>query len=96
MTELKVINEQEVCGKTFRIYGTVDEPLFLAKDIANLIENSMTNKILAMSDGLIGEISKIIELSAILAIESKVEKITSNILDSIDYTSPDKRKRFVI
>ena len=49
-----------------------------------------------MSDGLIGEISKIIELSAILAIETKVEMITPNILNSIDYTSPDKRKRFLI
>ena len=49
-----------------------------------------------MSDGLIGEISKIIELSAILAIETKVEMITPNILNSIDYTSPDKRKRFLL
>ena len=49
-----------------------------------------------MSDGLIGEISKIIELSTILAIESKIEKITPNILESIDYTSPDKRKKFLI
>ena len=72
------------------------ENILPLKKESNLIENSMTNKILAMSDGLIGEISKIIELSTILAIESKLEKITPNILDSIDYTSPDKRKRFKI
>lgn len=32
------ISEQEVLGKSFRIYGTVDEPLFMAKDVANWIE----------------------------------------------------------
>lgn len=65
------------------------------KNESYLTENSMTNKILAMSGGLIGEISKIIELSTILAIESKVEKITPKILESIDYTSPDKRRKMI-
>jgi len=37
---LTVINEQEVLGKNFRIYGTVEEPLFLAKDVAEWIEHS--------------------------------------------------------
>ena len=72
------------------------ESILPLKKESNLVENSITNKILAMSDGLIGEISKIIELSTILAIESKIEKITPNILESIDYTSPDKRKKFLI
>ncbi|MGL4655725.1 MAG: phage antirepressor [Sarcina sp.] len=38
--ELQVINEQEVLGKEFRVYGTVEKPLFLAKDVANWIEHS--------------------------------------------------------
>lgn len=71
------------------------ESIMPLKKQSNLIENSMTSKILAMSDGFIGEISKIIQLSTILAIESNVEKITPNILDSIDYISPDKKRRFV-
>ena len=50
MTELKVINEQEICGKVFRIYGTIEEPLFLAKDIANLIENSNVSQMLNVVD----------------------------------------------
>ena len=41
--ELTVINEQEVLGKTFRIYGDFENPLFLAKDIANWIEHSDTS-----------------------------------------------------
>ena len=32
MNSLKVIEERQVLGKEFRIYGTVDDPLFLAKD----------------------------------------------------------------
>ena len=49
--ELKIINEQEVLGKDFKIYGSIDEPLFLAKDVADWIEydkssiNKMLNKV---------------------------------------------------
>lgn len=60
---------------------------------SHLIESSITSKILAMSDGLIGEIAKVLELSSILAIESGIEKITFNILEEIDYTPPQQRKK---
>ena len=40
MNELKIIDERKVLEKDFRIYGTVEEPLFLAKDVANWIEHS--------------------------------------------------------
>ena len=43
MNELKVLNEQEVLGKQFRVYGTAEEPLFLAKDVAEWIEYSVSN-----------------------------------------------------
>lgn len=69
------------------------ETIMPLKNESMLIENSMSTKILAMSEGLIGEIKKIIELSAILAIETKIEKITPKILDSITYIPPDKRKK---
>ena len=38
MNELTVINEQEVLGKNFTIYGSIENPLFLAKDVAEWIE----------------------------------------------------------
>lgn len=52
MNELKVLNEQEVLGKQFRVYGTVEEPLVLAKDVADWIEydTSSVNKMLANVD----------------------------------------------
>lgn len=37
---LMVIKEQEVLGKQFKVYGTVEEPLFMAKDVAEWIEHS--------------------------------------------------------
>lgn len=52
MNELKVLNEQEVLGKQFRVYGTAEEPLFLAKDIAEWIEydTSSVNKMITNVD----------------------------------------------
>lgn len=44
MNNVQVINEQEALGKQFRIYGTIDEPLFLAKDVAEWIDYSKTGK----------------------------------------------------
>lgn len=33
-------NEVTLMGKTFSVFGTVEEPLFLAKDVADWIEHS--------------------------------------------------------
>lgn len=44
MNALTVINEQEVLGKKFRVYGTFEEPLFLAKDVAEWIDYSKTSQ----------------------------------------------------
>ena len=35
---VEVIEQREVLGKEFKIYGTFENPLFLAKDVANWIE----------------------------------------------------------
>ncbi|WP_025911997.1 Bro-N domain-containing protein [Priestia flexa] len=43
MNGLKVIDEREVLGKCFTMYGSVDNPLFLAKDVAEWIDYSMSN-----------------------------------------------------
>ena len=49
-TELKIINQQEVLGKDFKIYGTKDNPLFLAKDVAEWIEHSKPSMMLNSID----------------------------------------------
>ena len=52
MNELKIFDEREVFGKQFRIYGTPEEPLFLAKDIAKWIDYdvSSVNKMISSVD----------------------------------------------
>ena len=40
MSNMVVIKETEVLGRMFKVYGTVEEPLFLAKDVAEVIEHS--------------------------------------------------------
>ena len=50
MNGLKIINEQEVLGKDFKVYGDIDNPLFLAKDVANWIEHSNPRMMLSNID----------------------------------------------
>ena len=40
MNELEVVSTKEILGRSFTVYGTVEEPLFLAKDVAEMIEHS--------------------------------------------------------
>lgn len=43
---LQVIDEREVLGKDFTMYGTFEQPLFLARDVATWIEHSDRSKML--------------------------------------------------
>lgn len=43
MSNLSVLHEQVVLGKEFKVYGTKEEPLFLAKDVAEWIDYENTN-----------------------------------------------------
>ena len=38
--ELSIIDEREVLGKDFKVYGTFEDPLFLAKDVYKWIEHN--------------------------------------------------------
>lgn len=71
------------------------ERIMPLKQASNLIEGGLSNLILAKSEGLLGEISKILELSAILAIESGIERINRNIIENIDYVVPSERKKMI-
>lgn len=48
--ELQIITEQEVLGKHFTVYGKADEPLFVAKDVAEWIEHSNPTEMLKSVD----------------------------------------------
>lgn len=47
---LVVIDEREVLGKEFKIYGDIENPLFLAKDVANWIEHTDLSRMVNMVD----------------------------------------------
>ena len=51
MNKLEVINKQDVLGKEFKIYGDFDNPLFLAKNVAEYIEyEGRTGQLLSTID----------------------------------------------
>jgi len=43
MNELRIINEQTVLNKQFKVYGTIQDPLFLARDVAEWIDYDLTS-----------------------------------------------------
>lgn len=50
MSKLMIFEERQVLGKDFKIYGTKENPLFLAKDVANWIEHSRASEMLKSID----------------------------------------------
>ncbi|RZK44312.1 MAG: hypothetical protein EOO61_04260 [Hymenobacter sp.] len=67
------------------------ELLLPLKKPSNLTQESLAIKILALTEGTIGEISILLKEAAITAIESGKEHITSSILKSTGYVPPSKR-----
>ncbi|MFA5659707.1 MAG: Bro-N domain-containing protein [Oscillospiraceae bacterium] len=50
MENLKIIEQREVLGQDFKIYGDYENPLFLAKDVAEWIEHSNSRMMLQSVD----------------------------------------------
>lgn len=48
--QIQVLKQSELCGRQFTVYGTPQEPLFLANDLANYIDHSNITKMLASVD----------------------------------------------
>jgi prophage antirepressor-like protein len=48
--QINIICQQEVLGKDFKVYGDYENPLFLAKDVAQWVENSNTSQMLRSVD----------------------------------------------
>ena len=44
MTDLEIVSTKEILGRSFTVYGTVEDPLFLAKDVAEMIDYAKTSK----------------------------------------------------
>lgn len=50
MKNVTVLRNQEILGKDFIVYGAIDEPLFLAKDVADMIGHSNVTHMMNMVD----------------------------------------------
>lgn len=48
MKNLTVIKQEKVFEKEFKVYGTFEEPLFLAKDVAEMIENKQVTQMVEL------------------------------------------------
>lgn len=58
-----------------------------------LTQNHIAQKLLTMSEGFIGELSRILTKSAINAIEDNSEQITIKTLDAIHWVKPSERRK---
>jgi hypothetical protein len=76
----------------FRLVASFEKMLPL-KEASNLSNPALARRILAMSEGTIGEISSVINKAAILAIETGEECITESTLQKISWTPPSERRR---
>lgn len=62
------------------------------KKPSNLRDPAIAQKVLWMSEGILGEIHEVLKRSAVSAIKKQTEQITMEILEGIRWTMPSKRK----
>ncbi len=80
-------------GDDYRVLLASFESLFPLRKPSHLAENDqLASFILYKSDGLIGEISKVLRRAAEKAIQSGAEAITEKVLRAVNYQSPSERK----
>lgn len=60
---------------------------------SNLTDGALADKIYSMSEGYLGETSRVLESAAVRAIETGQERIDKKVLDSIGWISPSDRRK---
>lgn len=69
------------------------ERMLPLKHTSNLHETALATRLFSMSEGYIGELSRILTEASVSAVKSGDEQITANTLDAIMWVSPSERKR---
>jgi type II secretory pathway predicted ATPase ExeA len=77
----------------FRRFLATLERIIPLRNPSGLIEESLANRIYAMTDGLIGEVTNLLTEAALVAIKSGREKIDKGVLDQTKWTAPAERRR---
>ena len=73
------------------LLGSIEKCIPLKKP-SNLRDPAIAQKVLWMSEGILGEIHEVLKRSAVSAIKKKTEQITMEILEGIRWIMPSKRK----
>lgn len=60
---------------------------------SNLVDGALADKIYSMSEGYIGEISRLLETAAVDAVETGAERIDKKRLDWIGWVAPSERRK---
>lgn len=69
------------------------ERMLPLKQASNLAQQEVASLLYGMSEGYIGELSRILSEASALAIHSGTEQISIKLLQKVDWTQPSKRKR---
>jgi hypothetical protein len=69
------------------------ERMLPLKKASNLHAKSLAMRLFSMSEGYIGELSRLLNDAAVYAVKNQIEQITPSILDKIEWVSPSQRKR---
>lgn len=64
------------------------------KNASNLISKVLVEKLIEMSEGILGEVVDILEEATIMAIETGDERITPALLDSLGWLTPTERLKY--
>ena len=80
-------------NKEFRQLLMSFERILPLREPSSLHDPVLAAKLLAMSEGLIGELSMLLNLAAIYAIRKGGERITAEVLNACGYVAPSDRTR---
>lgn len=72
--QISVLKQTELCGQQFMVYGSAQEPLFLAKDVASIIEHSDVSTMMRTVD----EDEKLIQTILVSGQNREVWMVTEN------------------
>lgn len=75
-----------------RLLATFERSVPL-RNPSNLTDGALADKIYSMSEGYLGEISRVLESAAVRAVETGLERIDKKLLDGIGWISPSDRRK---
>lgn len=69
------------------------ERMLPLREASNLHDTALASRLFSMSEGYIGELSRVLTKAAAYAVESSIERVNDKVLDRIEWVSPSDRKR---